>query len=135
MAAFRLHNLSNKLTTDTASMAARSPITTHILDTSRGCPAKGVPITLSKMDSGNGSYAVLSKGETNDDGRCPNLLSGTLEPGQYLIRFETAVYHTAIGVESFFPYVEIAFLIKDGSQHYHVPLLLSPFSYSTYRGS
>jgi 5-hydroxyisourate hydrolase len=96
-----------------------SQVTTHVLDTAAGRPAAGIPVTLSH------GAAVLARGITDDDGRVTDLGPDVLEPGVYRLTFETG---------GFFPEVVIAFTVSDGS-HYHVPLLLSPFSYSTYRGS
>lgn len=112
-----------------------SAITTHVLDTSLGKPAAGVAVTL-EAHSGAG-WKTLASGTTNADGRLRDLLpeESKLVPGTYRLRFETAAYFRARGVESFYPHIEITFQVKDASQHYHVPLLLSPFGYSTYRGS
>jgi len=118
-------------------------ITTHVLDTARGCPAEGLPIVLSiaatsssDADADDVEWKVISKGSTNSDGRCPGLLPpGPTAAGRYRLRFKTKGYHTSLKVQAFFPYADLVFDIRDGSQHYHVPLLLSPFAYSTYRGS
>jgi 5-hydroxyisourate hydrolase len=112
-----------------------SAITTHVLDTSLGKPAAGVAVTL-EAHSGEG-WKTLASGTTNADGRLRDLLpaENKLAPGTYRLRFETAAYFRARGVESFYPHVEIVFRVQDAAQHYHVPLLLSPFGYSTYRGS
>ncbi|MBX9689345.1 MAG: hydroxyisourate hydrolase [Candidatus Obscuribacterales bacterium] len=112
-----------------------SPITTHILDTARGCPAAGVPLSIELEQ--DGKFVKLGQGVTNNDGRVTDLLphDRPLESGRYRMRFETAVYFQAQKIEGFYPYVEIVFEIKNPSQHYHIPLLLSPFGYSTYRGS
>jgi 5-hydroxyisourate hydrolase len=98
-------------------------ITTHILDTAKGKPAAGVRVTLSR----NGS--VMFEGRTDDDGRL-RLLERS-EAGVYEVVFATGEYNS----EGFFPHVTITFRVVDPSQHHHVPLLLSPFGYSTYRGS
>ena len=109
----------------------KSPITTHILDTARGCPAEGVAITLARHN-GDG-FETLAEGVTNSDGRVTDLLTpGALKPGRYLITFHVEAY---LGEGAFFPEVPIHFRVKDTAQHYHVPLLLSPFGFSTYRGS
>lgn len=112
-----------------------SAITTHVLDTSLGKPAAGVAVTLEAHSSDG--WKTLASGTTNADGRIRDLLpaESKLAPGTYRLRFETAAYFRARGVEAFYPHVEIVFVVKDGAQHYHVPLLLSPFGYSTYRGS
>lgn len=111
-----------------------SQLTTHILDTTKGKPAQGVTIVLFQQH--NEEWKQLTLGSTNADGRIPNLLQKNiiLEPGVYKIRFETKEYFDKQGVQTFYPFIEIIFTIT-GSEHYHVPLLLNPFGYSTYRGS
>lgn len=113
----------------------QSPITTHILDTTKGCPAAGVPVKL-EIEK-DGSFLELARGTTNSDGRVPDLLPSEppLACGRYRIRFETAAYFSANQTKGFYPYVEVVFEIENSNQHYHVPLLLSPFGFSTYRGS
>lgn len=112
-----------------------SPITTHALDTSLGRPAQGLSLSLSKLDEG-GAWSLLAEGVTNDDGRVTDLLApGSLTPGVYQMRFDTGGYHSALEVEGFYPEALITFEVKRVDQHYHIPLLLSPFGYSTYRGS
>jgi 5-hydroxyisourate hydrolase len=109
-------------------------ITTHILDTTKGRPALGIVIIL--YQGGNDEWKEVTRGVTNSDGRIPDLLSDAtvLRQGIYKIRFETKDYFDKEQVKTFYPYVEIAFEINSG-EHYHVPLLLNPFGYSTYRGS
>ena len=105
-------------------------ITTHILDTATGRPATGVPISLER-ESG-GEWARIGEGVTDDDGRLKTLLPpGPAPHGVYRIRFDTRAY---LGEGAFFPEVQIVFVVRD-DRHHHVPLLLSPFGYSTYRGS
>lgn len=108
-----------------------SQITTHILDTSLGKPAEGVQIIL-QTESGE----TLGQGITNKDGRVTDLLDddNLLEPGVYAMLFKTKGYFDAQNLKSFYPEVKILFQTFDQS-HYHVPLLLNPFGYSTYRGS
>lgn len=108
-----------------------SAITTHVLDTARGRPAAGVPVRLERDGH------VLGEGATDDDGRLRTLLpaGAPLEPGAYRLVFGTGAYYAARDTEAFYPQVQIDFQVRDGAQHYHVPLLLSPFGYSTYRGS
>lgn len=110
-------------------------LSTHVLDTSRGRPAAGLTITVEVAD-GDG-WAAIGGGATNDDGRVPGLLpEGTsLEAKVYRITFATAEYFAAQGVKGFYPKVEIFFEIHTPGEHYHVPLLLNPFGFSTYRGS
>ncbi len=122
-------------------MASRSAITTHVLDTARGCPAAGVPIVLEALSpdgaaGGVSNWTELGRGITDADGR----LNGLCDPspiavGQYRVTFDTATYFAKTGTESFYPEAQVTFAVGDGSQHFHVPLLLSPFGYSTYRGS
>jgi 5-hydroxyisourate hydrolase len=112
-----------------------SGISTHVLDTSLGRPAAGVPVTLERQEAGN--WKPSGGGVTNADGRIAQLLSGgaTLVAGTYRLTFDTGAYFRARGAESFYPSVSVVFEIRDAAQHYHVPLLLSPYGYSTYRGS
>jgi 5-hydroxyisourate hydrolase len=111
-----------------------SQVTTHILDTTKGKPAQDVTIIL--YHGGNDEWSEIARGKTNNDGRLPNLLKTTepLQAGIYKLRFETRDYFDQAQIPTFYPYVEIVFEIE-GTQHYHVPLLLNPFGYSTYRGS
>jgi 5-hydroxyisourate hydrolase len=112
-----------------------SAITTHVLDISQGRPAAGVPVTLEVEVAGG--WELVGKGATDKDGRVSDLLPEeiTLAAGVYRLIFDTNRYFAAREVESFYPQVTIVFKLRDPSQHYHVPLLLSPFGYSTYRGS
>ena len=111
-----------------------SPITTHILDTHRGCPAQDVPIQLLWLKDGD--FQLLAEGRTDDDGRITDLLEpGTLKVGTYQMRFDTGAYHANLGIQGFYPEAVITFIVNAPSEHYHIPLLLSPFAYSTYRGS
>lgn len=112
-----------------------SPITTHILDTAKGCPAAGVPIKI-EIER-DGKFVELGAGTTNADGRVTDLLSHErpLETGRYRMRFDTSKYFADNKIEGFYPYVEVVFDIRQTTQHYHIPLLLSPFGFSTYRGS
>ncbi len=113
-----------------------SPITTHVLDTSRGQPAAGVPITLSMLPEGDGAARAMGSGITDADGRLRVLLpDGDLDPGVYRLTFDTCHYFRALGVANFYPEVAVTFQVRAAGEHYHVPLLLSPFGYSTYRGS
>ena len=105
-------------------------ITTHVLDTARGRPAAGVPVRLERADAD--AWHTVGAGATDDDGRLRTLTpAGPVPPGRYRITFDTGTYDP----DGFFPIVEIQFMVRDGGQHHHVPLLLSPFGYSTYRGS
>ena len=111
-----------------------SQITTHILDTSSGKPAAGVHVVLDQFISG--TWRQLSKGMTDNDGRVKNLLpiEKKIAKGIYRLVFETRSYYKSQDIKGFYPSVTIEFEITDES-HYHVPLLLNPFGYSTYRGS
>lgn len=116
-----------------------SAITTHVLDTARGKPAQGVPVALEFL-SGDGTWTKKGEGKTGADGRCTDLLpeGAALEAGTYRLTFDTGAYFSAIslqGSQGFYPQVTVEFTVKETAQHYHVPLLLSPFGYSTYRGS
>jgi 5-hydroxyisourate hydrolase len=104
-------------------------LSTHVLDATTGLPAAGIPVTLTDSDG-----AVLAEATTDDDGRIADLAPGA-RSGVHRLRFDTAAYFTARGVTAFYPEVVIAFEITDAASHYHVPLLLSPYAYSTYRGS
>lgn len=112
-----------------------SAITTHVLDTSLGRPASGVEVAL-ELRGGEG-YREVGRGTTDADGRLRTLLPAgePLVAGSYRITFHTGAYFDRQGVAGFYPEVAIAFLVGDPAQHYHVPLLLNPFGFSTYRGS
>jgi 5-hydroxyisourate hydrolase len=112
-----------------------SGITTHVLDTSRGQPAGGVPVALEFRE--RDTWRELGRATTDDDGRVQQLLpaGASLIGGSYRLKFQTETYFTAHDIEGFYPEVSIVFEVRDVAQHYHVPLLLSPFGYSTYRGS
>jgi 5-hydroxyisourate hydrolase len=112
-----------------------STLSTHVLDTQWGRPAAGVPIVL-EFQEGTG-WRELARGTTNSDGRVKDFLpAGTsLQAGTYRMTFHTAEYFRANSVKGFYPYVSVVFEIHSAGEHYHVPLLLSPFGYSTYRGS
>ena len=108
-----------------------SAITTHVLDTALGRPAHGVPVRLARLAP---DRAVLASAETDADGRVAELGPERAEPGTYELRFDVAAYAAATGQDCFFPEVVVTFAVAD-ERHHHVPLLLSPFAYSTYRGS
>ena len=111
-----------------------SAITTHILDISQGRPAQGVNVVLEFQAD---EWRAIGTGVTDADGRLKTLLPAELQlqPGKYRITFETGAYFAAHSIASFYPEISVTFFIQDAAQHYHVPLLLSPFGYSTYRGS
>jgi len=116
-------------------------LTTHILDTSAGIPAAGVQIELYALpEHGSDTPTLLLRTISNSDGRCdePLLSADAIQPGRYELRFHAGDYFRAAGLTSdpaFLDIVPVRFGISDTSQHYHVPLLLSPYGYSTYRGS
>ena len=112
-----------------------SQITTHVLDTSQGRPARDVKARLEIQEAT--SWKELGSGVTNKDGRIADLLKSDhrLSKGTYRLTFETAPYFAAQKLSSFYPSITIVFKVEEPDEHYHVPVLLSPFGYSTYRGS
>lgn len=113
-----------------------SAITTHVLDTSRGRPADGVRVSLEQID-GKDRWHAVGHGTTDGNGRLRTLMPDSAQavPGTYRLLFDTGSYYAQLGLRSFFPLVTVTFEVSDATDHYHVPLLLSPFGYSTYRGS
>jgi 5-hydroxyisourate hydrolase len=113
-----------------------SPITSHVLDTAAGRPAEGIVVVLEQQLPGE-TWTELGRGPTNADGRVTSLLPDTtvLISGAYRLRFLTERYFTSRGLRGFYPEIAVHFHVDDPAGHYHVPLLLSPFGYSTYRGS
>jgi 5-hydroxyisourate hydrolase len=111
-------------------------ISTHVLDVTQGRPAKDVPVRLERRES-SGAWTVLGSSRTDGDGRCSQLLAGddALRAGVYRLAFDTASYHVAQKIEALYPVVEIIFQVRDGESQFHIPLLLSPYGYTTYRGS
>ncbi len=114
----------------------QSPITTHVLDTSRGRPASGLNVVLD-FHADDTTWKTIATGTTSPDGRISDLLpeNTILAAGVYRLTFDTASYFHKNETAGFYPSVIVIFEIKDPAAHYHVPLLLSPFGYSTYRGS
>lgn len=108
-------------------------ITSHVLDTMRGRPAAGLEIRLLRLGA-EGCRQLASK-TTDADGRVADFEAGELAAGDYRLHFLTGPYFEALALETFYPLVEIVFTVSDETQHYHVPLLLNPFGYTTYRGS
>jgi 5-hydroxyisourate hydrolase len=109
-------------------------ISTHILDISLGKPATGVPVTLEKKEGGG--YLRLHTGTTDADGRIKDLVpDGKLAVGTYRVTFDTGAYFSSLGVQGFYPEASVVFVVRDANAHYHVPLLLSQYGFSTYRGS
>jgi 5-hydroxyisourate hydrolase len=112
-----------------------SAITTHILDTSLGRPAAGVPVVL-HTKTPKSDWKELGRGATDNDGRLRTLMGDApLVEGIYRLTFDTASYFASRKISAFYPKVIVEFEVHDAAAHYHVPLLLSPFGYSTYRGS
>jgi len=111
-----------------------NPLTTHVLDTASGRPAAGLPISLERAV--DGGFERIGSGTTNEDGRLESpLVTDGWRAGVYRIRFDTGAYFAAHGTPGFYPYVEVVFEVTQPDEHHHVPLLLSPYGYSTYRGS
>ena len=106
-------------------------LSTHVLDTSLGRPAAGITVVLETV-AGRPRSAT---GITDGDGRVGSIGPERLEAGDYRLRFASGGYFAAAGVDAFYPEVVVVFTIADADQHYHVPVLLNPFGYSTYRGS
>jgi len=106
-----------------------STISTHVLDTSLGKPAAGVRVTFEREDG------QIIDAITDADGRIGEFESGDIAPGTYRLRFDSAEYFTKTNRPVFYPEVVVAFRIEAGDEHFHIPLLISPFGYSTYRGS
>ena len=113
-----------------------SRITTHVLDTSRGRPAAGIGVTL-EVRTAAGEWRAVGRGRTDADVRLKSLTGEGegLGEGVYRLTFETGDYFSAQAEETFYPLAVVVFRVRDSSEHYHVPLLVSPFGYSTYRGS
>jgi 5-hydroxyisourate hydrolase len=111
-------------------------ISTHVLDTTTGRPAAGVGVVLERQGAG-GELQHVSRARTDADGRVRELVPGAvdLETGTYRLTFETGAYFETLEIDGFYPRVSVLFMVRDSSQHHHVPLLLSPYGYSTYRGS
>lgn len=114
----------------------KSPITTHVLDTSRGCPAEDIHVVL-EAQRGTGKWETLGEGSTDADGRINDLLPAdtSFSPGTYRLTFDVTPWFRSQNIDSFYSSIPIVFTINNPDQHTHVPLLLSPFGYSTYRGS
>jgi 5-hydroxyisourate hydrolase len=111
-------------------------ISTHILDISRGQPARDVPVQLQKQIT-SGDWRLLTSARTDQDGRCSQLLpeGEDLGEGVYRLIFDVARYHAAQSIDALYPVVAVTFHARAGESHFHIPLLLSPNGYTTYRGS
>jgi len=117
-----------------------SAVTTHVLDAGTGRPAAGVAVRLDRLTDGLPDYSgstaePVARGVTDADGRISDLGSAALEPGTYRLTFATGEWFAAAGRATFYPQVVVDFFLGEDRTHHHVPLLLSPFAYSTYRGS
>ena len=109
-------------------------ITTHVLDIARGAPAEGMTVILELRQASE--WTPISRGTTDGKGRVDTLTEGKLSPGIYRLTFDVGAYQREFGMSvAFFPEVKITFNVRDPDEHYHLPLLLSPFGYSTYRGA
>src|ERR1700738_1770063 len=113
-----------------------STLSTHVLDTSRGRPAAGVGVTLETLNPGEG-LSQLGQAQTDEHGRGKAFVLGEpqLTAGTYRLVFAIGEYFGALNQQTFYPEAAVSFRLEGGSEHYHVPLLISPFGYSTYRGS
>lgn len=129
LAALTLSGLSS------LALAAGNPLSVHVLNLENGLPSPGVNVTLEKhVDNG---WQPLAQGVTNEQGRIGELFPAKLafEAGEYRVVFKTGEYFKKTGRETFFPEIPVMFEVKNAEQHYHIPLLLSPYGFSTYRGS
>jgi len=112
-----------------------SQITTHVLDISIGRPATGVPVIL-EIEKAGGGWKELNRGVTDGNGRLSDLMEpGSLKQGAYRLTFDTRAYFQARKMETLYPQVSVVFEVRRANEHHHIPLLLSPYGYSTYRGS
>jgi 5-hydroxyisourate hydrolase len=111
-------------------------ISTHVLDTARGKPASDVPISLHWQDAPD-RWRLIASARTDQDGRCGQLLPAgeSLRAGNYRLSFDTGHYFAAQKIAGLYPLVQITFTVREGEPHFHIPLLLGPFGYTTYRGS
>ena len=117
-------------------MTVSSLITTHVLDTSTGRPAAGMEFELARRTSAADGWEVIAQGVTDSNGRSTGLeIDGPLTAGVYCLKFATGAYFERQGVATFYPTVTVEFTIAAAAERYHVPLILGPFGYSTYRGS
>jgi 5-hydroxyisourate hydrolase len=111
-------------------------ITTHVLDTAQGKPAQDLPVRLERQEA-SGNWLLLGSSRTDQDGRCVQLLRDdtVLSAGLYRLAFDTESYFAAGQTTALYPLVEVTFQVRDGESHLHIPLLLSPYGYTTYRGT
>jgi 5-hydroxyisourate hydrolase len=111
-------------------------ISTHVLDIAQGRPAKDMPVRLERKQT-SGNWLILASARTDQDGRCGQLLpdENVLSAGLYRLAFDTASYFGGQKIEALYPLVEVTFVVANGEERFHIPLLLSPNGYTTYRGS
>jgi 5-hydroxyisourate hydrolase len=109
-------------------------ISTHVLDTMRGTPAAGLSVTL-LMRQPDGDWKVIGRAETDSDGRVRALTDDELEGGEYRLEFDTRPYFERSGLNAYYPEVSVVVTLEDGAEHLHVPLLLSTYGYTTYKGT
>lgn len=117
------------------ALAAGNPLSVHVLNLENGLPSPGVEVTLEKHQGAD--WQLLAQGTTNEQGRITELFPSQqpFEAGEYRVVFKTGAYFKQAGRETFFPQIPVIFQVKQTDQHYHIPLLLSPYGFSTYRGS
>jgi len=111
-------------------------VSTHVLDITRGIPARDLEVHLERSEN-SGDWRMISSAYTGQDGRCSQLLAegDLLPPGIYRLAFDTASYFSKHGMPTLYPQIEVTFSVVEGEDHYHIPLLLSPYGYSTYKGT
>ena len=117
------------------ALAAGNPLSVHVLNLENGLPSPGGNVTLEKHVGKD--WQPLAQGVTNEQGRIGELFPGkqAFEAGEYRVVFKTGEYFKKVGRDTFFPEIPVIFEVKNVDQHYHIPLLLSPYGFSTYRGS
>ncbi|WP_040262573.1 hydroxyisourate hydrolase [Pseudomonas massiliensis] len=117
------------------AQAAPNPLSVHVLNLQTGTPSQGVQVTLERH--AGTTWQPLAEGTTNEQGRIAELFPANkaIEPGEYRVVFKTGAYYRNLRQDSFFPEIPVIFQVRQTDQHYHIPLLLSPFGFSTYRGS
>lgn len=118
--------------TQSSTSPTAATLSTHVLDAGSGRPAVGVPLALQRRT--DDAWEPVGHGSTDDDGRCRTLAPDGLRTGVWRLTFDTGSYFSAAGVRGFYPEVSVVFEVSEPG-HHHIPLLLSPFAYSTYRGS
>ncbi|WJF89380.1 hydroxyisourate hydrolase [Paraburkholderia bonniea] len=119
----------------TVAMAVGNPLSVHILSLQTGTPVSGVTVTLEQKEGDK--WQELNHAETNAQGRVTELFPAdkTFKTGDYRVVFKTGAYYQSIKQDTFFPEIPVPFRVQNAGQHYHIPLLLSPYGYSTYRGN